>query len=173
MNNKKFSFEEMPQAYLSGNKIAEQNREELIKNIISEDECNLTELSKSFFSDKNILKINKKLVKTIYNISPERFIIPYQRKESLIIVMRFIFTGYAKNLPYKIKEQVNELNCIVIDEIVPEMLSNLKQQIQYLEDIKKPLQPMDRPLNVNKLGKTLPPLSDVFHRGLEAKWNTN
>lgn len=173
MNNKKFSFEEMPQAYFSSNEIADHNRSELIKNITQEDECNLSGLSQIFFSDKNILKINNKLIKTIYNISEEKFIIPHQKKESLLIVMRWVWQGYAKNLPYKIKKQIRELNCIVIDEIVPGIITNLKQQVDYIEEINKPLQPIDRPINVNHLGKTLPPISDIFHRGLEAKWNQN
>jgi len=164
MNKRKFSLEEMPQAYFSGNYNANLNRQQLIKNMIKEPECNITTLSDIFFSDENINIINKQLVLTVYKRSKKQIKIDLQRKQDILIVMRYIWIQYARNLPYKIKKQITKLNCYVVGEIAPQIITAAEQNIVYLKNLGKPIKPIPRPLNVNKLGQTLPSISDLYHK---------
>lgn len=160
---KKFNMMEMPQAYFSGNVNAEKNRKQLIKNMFRQPECDIDRLTDVFFSYENIEMINKQLVLTVYKKSGKRFKIPFQKKEDLMVVMRFIYDKDARHLPFKIKEQIKQLNCSVIKEILPNIFTQIEQNITYLKNLDKPLNPLPPPVNVNKLNKTLPSISSIFH----------
>ena len=160
---KKFNMMEMPQAYFSGNVNAEKNRKQLIKNMFRQPECNIDRLTDVFFSYENIEMINKQLVLTVYKKSGKRFKIPFQKKEDLMVVMRFVYDKDARYLPFKIKEQIKQLNCSVIKEILPNIFTQIEQNITYLKNLGKPLNPLPPPVNVNKLNKTLPSISSIFH----------
>jgi hypothetical protein len=92
-------------------------RNELIKNLTKTNECNLSNIEKLFFSDENIDLINKKLILSVWKQTKNACKINYQSKDKLIIVMRYIYIEYGKNLPYDIKKQIDELNCITISKI--------------------------------------------------------
>lgn len=160
---KKFNMMEMPQAYFSGNVNAEKNRKQLIKNMFRQPECDIDRLTDVFFSYENIEMINKQLVLTVYKKSGKKFKIPFQKKEDLMVVMRFIYDKDARHLPFKIKEQIKQLNCSVIKEILPNIFTQIEQNITYLKHLDKPLNPLPPPVNVNKLNKTLPSISSIFH----------
>jgi hypothetical protein len=115
-----------------------------------------TLLSEVYFSPKNIQKVQNKLRYTIWKMSNKQFVIDEQNEDELIIVMRSIFLQYSRNLPTNISEQIEELNNIVVDEISPDVLSQTKQYLRYLEDRNEPYRIMDRPQNVSSAGtKTL------------------
>lgn len=162
MNNK-FDITQMPQAYFSGNINADNNRKQLIKNVFKQPECNISRLIDVFFSKENIELINKQLVLTVYKKSNKKYRIPFQKKEDLMVVMRFVYDKDAKHLPFKIKEQIKQLNCSVVKEILPNIFTQVEQNITYLENLGKPLEPIPPPVNVNKLNKTLPSISSLFH----------
>jgi len=162
MNNK-FDIVQMPQAYFSGNINADNNRKQLIKNVFKQPECNISRLMDVFFSQANIDLINKQLVLTVYKKSNKKYRIPFQKKEDLMVVMRFVYDKDAKHLPFKIKEQIKQLNCSVVKEILPNILTQVEQNITYLENLDKPINPLPPPINVNKLNKTLPSISSLFH----------
>jgi hypothetical protein len=69
---------------------------------------------------------------------------------------------FSKNLPYEIKEQVSELNCRVISEILPIVISNADQKLGYIRD--STTQPVGPPLPVNtkNLERTLPSISNLL-----------
>ena len=161
--NKKFNMVEMPQAYFSGNVNADNNRKQLIKNIFKQPECNINILTDVFFSKENIELINKQLVMTVYKKSNKKYKIPFQRVEDLMVVMRFVYDRDAKHLPFKIKKQIKKLNCSVVGEILPNIFTQIEQNITYLNNLDKPLEPLPPPVNVNKLNKTLPSISSLFH----------
>lgn len=160
---KKFDMSEMPQAYFSGNINAEKNRKQLIKNMFRQPECNIDRLTNVFFSYENIEMINKQLVLTVFKKSNDRYKIPFQKKEDLIVVMRFIYDKDARHLPFKIKEQLKQLNCSVIKEILPNIFTQIEQNITYLNNLDKPIVPLPPPINVNNLNKTLPSISSIYH----------
>merc|ERR1712166_1176849 len=94
-------------------------------------ECNISLLIDIFFSKENINLINKQLVLTVYKKSNKQYRIPFQKKEDMMVVMRFVYDKDAKHLPFKIKEQIKELNCSVVNEILPNILTQVEQNITY------------------------------------------
>ena len=158
----KFNILQMPQAYFSGNVNADNNRKQLIKNMFKQPECNISQLMDVFFSKENIELINKQLVMTVYKKSNKKYRIPFQKKEDLIVVMRYVYDKDARHLPFKIKEQVRALNCSVVKEILPNIMTQVEQNITYLENLDKPINPIAPPMNVNKINKTLPSISSIY-----------
>ena len=77
--------------------------------------------------------------------------------------MRAIFLQNAKNLPTNITEQIEELNLLTVNEILPKVLSNIKQYIGYLENKASIPEPLARSVNVNSAGtKTLRSITTTF-----------
>ena len=64
--------------------------------------------------------------------------------------MTSIYETYGKNQSENIKDQVSELNNIVIDKSVTNIITNLKQYLGYVIDKSSLPMPMDRPsYNIN------------------------
>lgn len=163
-NQKKmFDFDQLPQAYLSENKMASKLRDKLLaKNLVHEKSCDSNTLSQIFYSDQNIELINKQLILTIFKKTNGKIRIPNQSYNDLKVVMRWVYINYARNLPFKIKEQIINLNNYVVCELVPNLISASNQYLDYLRDIDKPLEPLPPPVNVSK-DRTLPSISEIYH----------
>jgi hypothetical protein len=158
----KFDFEQFPVGYFAENEKGKALRKQLIVNSIKVSDCDLGALEKVFFSKENIDLINKQLILEIYKRSNKTFLICAQKEEKLIIVMRYVYLEYARHLPYNIKEQIKELNCIVVGEILPTVLSNADSQIGYMRDITtQPIGP-PLPINTKNLERTLPSISNLL-----------
>lgn len=157
-----FDFEEIPVAYFSDNINGNLLRKQLIKNELKISECNVGELEKTFFSKENINLINKHLILSVYSNTNKQFLICPQKEADLIIVMRYVFIEYSRNLPYDIDKQIKDLNYHVISEILPIVISNVDQRIGYLKDIET--QPVGPPLPINtkKINRTLPSTTNYF-----------
>jgi hypothetical protein len=160
----KFSIEQLPQAYFNDNVNANENRKQLIKNIMKEPEGDILLVSRLFFSKENIELINKQLVLTVWKKSNKKYKIPFQKKEDLFTVMRYVYIQEGKNLPFKIKEQIKNLNDSVVKEIVPYIFTAVEQYQDYLRDINNPLKPPELPINTRELDRTLPSISNIFHK---------
>ena len=151
-----FDFSEMPSAYFSDNAKSLELRKQLVVNELKLSECNVGELETAFFSKDNIDLINKQLILSVYYRTKKQFLICPQKEDDLIIVMRYVFIEYSRNLPFDIKGQVRELNCTVVGEILPTVISNTDQKIGYLRDIStQPIGP-PLPINTKKTNSTLP-----------------
>ena len=131
--NKPYNIKEMPVAYFNESINSEGQKEQFIKNTIRVNEDNLTELSKYFFSDVNINLINKQLILKVYKKSGKKYKIPFQNKDDLLVVMRYVWIQDSKNLDFNIKEQITTLNCRVVGEIYPNVVTNIEQYINYLK----------------------------------------
>lgn len=157
-----FDFEEMPVAYFSNNIRGELLRKQLVKNQLKISECNVGDLEKSFFSIENINLINKQLILSVYNKTNKEFLICPQKEADLLVVMRYVFIEYSRNLPYDIVNQIKSLNNRVVNDILPTVISNVDQKIGYLNDIKtQPIGP-PLPINTKKLNRTLPSTANYF-----------
>ena len=173
MNKIFFDYHELPGAYLSDNpksdKLREQlekisspfftnhsNQDELKKQLITNQvgSCPNLSLDNIFFSNENINIINNKLIFIVYKISKIKIV--KQSIEALLIVMRYVYINYAKHLPFNINGQVSELNKLVLKEILPNLMTNINQKLDYLEYINKRPQLLDLPQSTNKT-KTLVP----------------
>lgn len=150
----KFDFQDLPTAYFSDNN--PELRNQFIKNQVKITECHQGNLEESFFSNENIELINKQLILTVYKKSNNTIKIDPQSPNALLIVMRYVFIEYARHLPYNISEQIKELNCKVINEILPNVMTNINQKLDYMKEIENPRQLIPLPINVNKNNKNIP-----------------
>ncbi len=123
-----------------------------------------SELSKMFFSDVNIKRVQKKIRKAIFQRTNGEFRLDVdQDAKKIFIVMRAVYLEHARFLPTEIVRQVKRLNQKVVDEIIPGMITEIRQEYGYLKEINKPLDPIMRPMNVNNAGRrTLPSVTTVL-----------
>lgn len=157
-----FDFVEMPNAYLCDNPRTNKARQQMIKNqirIASDYQGNLEQV---FFSDENMDLINKQLILSVWTKTNKTIKIGPQSKENLLIVMRYIFIEFARHLPYDIAGQIRELNCMVVNEILPLVITNADQRIGYLRDIERFQDPVPLPINVKNLNKSLPSTANII-----------
>jgi hypothetical protein len=118
-------------------------------------------LNQAFFSQKNIKIIQNLLRFKVQEKTGN--IISNQSNTELTIIMRAIFFQNAKNLPTNIPEQIDELNNIVIESILPNIISNVQQYQKYLENKRQIPAPIERSINVNSKGsKQLRSVTSTF-----------
>ena len=146
------------QLFDESNNIKEKANCDSTKNIISD-----TPLSKVYFSEDNIDLIQDELKQGVYEKTDNKYVIDRQSDTELLIIMRSIYLQNSKNLPYDIKSQIIKLNRLVLNYCIPNIISGILSYNQYIKDINNPIQPMDRPQNVNSAGtKTLKSVSSIF-----------
>ncbi|AYV78269.1 MAG: hypothetical protein Edafosvirus8_19 [Edafosvirus sp.] len=122
-----------------------------------------TDLSRLFFSNENIKRIQNMIKKEIYNKTEGKFKVDDQDESDLLVAMRATFMNYGDFLPDKIIHQVKLLNKRVVCDVLPDMITNIKQYYSYIDEINKPIQPIARPLNVSHAGRrTLPSLTSAW-----------
>ena len=159
-----FDFDQMPQAYLSDNKMANELRNKVTASrLIHEESVCPEQLSQIFYSNENIELINRQLVLVVFKKTGGQIKINFQSKDDLQVVMRWVYINFARNLPFKIKEQIKDLNVKVIKEVLPKVLTEANQYLDYIRDINKPVEPLPPPVNVSK-DRTLPSISEIYHK---------
>lgn len=124
-------------------------------------------LNTVYFSKANMDIIQYRLKKFVFNEtwkqSGTHYKIQDQDETKLIVIMKYVYELYAKHLPYKIKEQIDELDDLVIKEAGPETVSEILAHVGYLKHINNPIQPVDRPKNLSSKGtKVLPSITNTF-----------
>jgi hypothetical protein len=133
--------------------ISGSNTRHLFKNLYGE-----TPLTFIFFSKDNIQNIQK-LIR--YNVYKEvNQVIDDQSLNELMIIMRSIFLEYHahpplfnENMSDSEKQKLNQLylievkrlNLIVLNDILPRVLSGMQQYLDYLKDISKAPTQIERP----------------------------
>ena len=141
--------------------ISGSNTRFLFKNLYGE-----TPLTFLFFSDKNIKNIQN-LIKL--NVHKQiNYIIDDQSNNELMIIMRSIFLEYSLHpalisedmseterqiLFKKYTNEVDRLNKIVVQEIVPKIVSQIQQYVDYLRDASQQPYYMDKPKNESVKGQ--------------------
>lgn len=128
-----------------------------------EDADPVTEL---FFSNENIKRLQKKIKQEVFVRTNGDYRLDVDQDEAdLLVSMRAVlFDIYGgRFLPFKITHQVKELNRKVLNYIVPDMISNMKQEYGYIKEINKPLEPMIRPMNMSSI-KSLPSITTIWTR---------
>lgn len=127
---------------------------------------NLDPVTIKFFSSVNMKKIQNMIRKAVFVQTNGQYKLDVDQDESdLLIAMRAVlFDMYgARFLPFRIDTQVKNLNRQVVNYVLPDMISQLKQEYGYLKEINQPLQPLMRPINVNNAGRrTLPSVTTLW-----------
>ena len=121
-----------------------------------------------FFSQENMNRIQKLIKQDVKLRTNGQYRLEVDQDEAdLLIGMRAVFFDMygARFLPFKIKHQVKELNRKVVNYLVPNMVSEMKQEYGYIKEINKPLEPIDRPINVSSAGRlNLPSITTTWTR---------
>ena len=107
---------------------------EKISNIVNRNYSS-TCLAETYFSKDNINIIQEGIINAVYNKSNGKYTIGKQSEDELMIVMRSIYFQYGKNLNFNINDQIKELNTLVIRWCVDEILSNIKQYIEFRKNV--------------------------------------
>jgi hypothetical protein len=113
-------------------------------------------LADLYFSQTNINALQDGIRYKIYQATEGRHVIGRQSEQDLRVIMRSIYLQYAKHLSCDFVAQVRELNAKVLEWVVPEVLSNLRQYEIYKRDVSTLPVPMERaPLATQKGTKVL------------------
>jgi len=104
-------------------------------------------LSRAFFSAKNIIIIQNALMAGVHKASNGRFNIGYQNEDTLKIIMRSVFLQHSANLCTNITEQIVELNKIVTEYCIPKLCSEASAYIKYKNDVSTLAVPLNRPIS--------------------------
>lgn len=123
-----------------------------------------TPLGELFFSQENINRIQKMIKYAVFVRTNGKYKLEVEQNEShVLVVMRDIYITCAKNQPYKVIHQVKELNHRVIEKIIPDMISMIRQDDEYIKQLDKPINPIPLPVCVNSKGRTsLPSVTTTF-----------
>lgn len=122
------------------------------------------EISRLFFSQENINRIQKKIKVVVYERSQGKFKLEEDQDESdLVVVMRAVYLDNCKNLSNQTVRQVKILNDSTVNYLLPDLLTNIKQYYGYIRDISQPLTPLMRPMGTTNAGRrTLPSYTTLW-----------
>lgn len=113
-------------------------------------------LNQLFFSKPNIDALQIQIRKGVYDKSGGEFVIGAQDETELIITMRSVFLQHSRNIPAcdSIVKQVKELNEVVVNEVVPKIMSEIMAYKIFIRDSSTLYneRPIERPLNVSSKG---------------------
>lgn len=105
-----------------------------------------TILSDTYFSRENIQIVQNGIRVGVYKRSKDKFVIDEQNVDTLKIIMRSIFLQYAKHSPENIKEQVVELNNLVLNYAIPKVYSEALGYVHYCKDASTLVDPIMPPV---------------------------
>lgn len=137
------------------------NTRHLFKNLYGE-----TPLTFLFFSKKNIENIQKLVRMVVYKTVNQ--VVDDQSTKELLVIMRSIFLEYHSHPPLidnsmtqaeiaslkkMYTDEVNRLNKITVDTVVPLVVSGMKQYIDYIRDISMQPRQIERAINDSVKGE--------------------
>ena len=125
-------------------------------------ECNL--LNQLYLSAENIENVQQRIRFEVYEASNQQHVIGRQSERELVIIMRSIYLTYGKNLPTGLKQQIADLNDLVVLEVVPKILSEIQTHVRYLWDASTQPMPLAHPQSMSTKGqKILPSVTSIFN----------
>jgi hypothetical protein len=105
-----------------------------------------TELSQLYFSKENIENLQNGIRAGVYRKSNGQYVIGPQDCDTLKIIMRSVFLQHAANQMSNIREQVHQLNKIVLDYCVKQVYSEAQGYMKYLDDASTLVVPLAPPI---------------------------
>lgn len=114
-------------------------------------------LSQVYFSSGNVQILQNGLRAGVYHMSGQKkIVIPPQNIDNLKIIMRSMYLQYAEHRKdVSITKQVEELNKIVLDYIVPTLYNEVMGYLKYMEDQSTLVSPLEIPKSVDRDFKSL------------------
>ena len=112
-------------------------------------------LSNNYFSLNNINIIQDMIRKGVYDKSNGILTIDRQNNDTIVQIMRSYYLQYSKNLDYNIRDQITELNNMVIKYCINYIYHEAISYIKYRHDISTLKDPINHPVYSSKSDKTL------------------
>jgi hypothetical protein len=114
-------------------------------------------LSRVFFSSGNVQILQNGLRAGVYEMSGQKkIVIPPQNIDNLKIIMRSMYLQYAEHRQdVSITKQVEDLNKIVLDYVVPTLYNETMGYLKYVEDQSTLVQPLEVPKLIDRDFKPL------------------
>lgn len=136
-------------------KIALKNKSTSYVSALSGNDWEDNLLSRVFFSGENIQIIQNGLRAGVYEMSKHDIVIPPQNIENLKIIMRSMFLQFSEYDQNNIRGEVERLNKIVLDEVIPKVYGEAVGYLKYMQDQSSLVVPMDRPIHHDRNYKQL------------------
>ena len=114
-----------------------------------------TILSQTFFSQENIKIIQNGIRSGVYYKSNKQYLIGPQDCDSLKIIMRSVFLQNSTNQTGNIKEQIIQLNKMVLDYSIQQVYSEAQGYMKYIHDISTLVVPIAHPVMANNNDRQL------------------
>lgn len=111
-----------------------------------------TPVSDLFFSQVNVDALHEGIRYLVYKYSSCRHVISRQSDDELQTVMRGIYMSHCKNLPYNVKDQVRDLNALVLDFCVPRILREIGMFLKHRQELLRNPLPIMRPEYMSSAG---------------------
>ncbi len=122
-----------------------------------------TSISRAFFSPRNVDLVQKKIITEVFRRTNGTYLIEKQDEKDVHVVMRSMYIQHARHVPNDIPAQILELNNLVVDDVVPGIISQANAHYGYLERAFVQRKIMDRPEYVSNAGlRTIPSVSRTF-----------
>lgn len=149
----KIKYHEGPEKFRTGYSICAGDKD---SNYDVIRDTQLDKVGREFFSKKNIIKLQNQIKSAVYMRTNGKVILDDDQDDSdLLIAMRALYYQEGRYLPdnvMPIDYQIKKLNIKVINYILPDLLTNIKQEYYYVKEINEPIKPIDRPVNVSIKG---------------------
>lgn len=116
---------------------------------------NDTSLSKAFFSQQNIQIIQNGIRAGVYQRSNGQYVVGPQDCDSLKIIMRSVFLQYSANQPFNIRQQIEELNKIVLNYCIQQVYSEAQGYMKYIDDASTLVVPIAHPIQASNTDRQL------------------
>lgn len=107
---------------------------------------NVELVKEAFFLRENIEIIQNAIIRNVAKKS--KYLISRQKEDDIILLMNGIYHDYARNLPYNLREQIQELNDRVVNFVTPWLINEVVAYQKYLIDANTPLRPPDLPIMI-------------------------
>jgi hypothetical protein len=117
-------------------------------------------LNQTFFSQENFQIIQNKIRFEVYQKTGR--VIDPQSADDLFMIMRAMYLQYGRNLPYNIREQIEELNTYVANWSVPKIVAEVSMFEQYQKDITSLPVPLPHPVSLSSAGSKSKPMPTFF-----------
>lgn len=112
-------------------------------------------LAQVFFSAENMTILQNGIRAGVYEKSNGAINVPPQNVDTLKIVMRSTYLQHAEHSPTNIKEQVAQLNFIVLKYAVDSVYNEAVGYLKYTQDQSSLVVPLDRPNHIDRQFKQL------------------
>jgi len=106
-------------------------------------QCSTNKVIGRFFSDRNIEYLQTMMRRAIKQKLD--VVIDRQSDQELVQVMRAMYSMRGNPRPDDIGQEVDRLNTIVLEWVIPHLVVNIRAHYGYLRDISNPYRLLERP----------------------------